>query len=1163
MRSKFYLFSFVMVLVISLLVTPVWAQRARQGFGNINGTVSDETGGVVPGAGVTVLNTATSASIETVTDDLGFYTVQGLNIQGLYDVSASLAGFKTAVVAGQRVSGDTTLTVNIVLAIGDVTETVTVSGQASLIKTTDTTVAHQHDAEILETLPVQMNFFVRQSMTLINTLPGVIYRPTWDGNKGTIHGVGDEGPQRNPIGYNTDGHQSSINWHQGLRDETGPAPELIQEFRIETNQDAEKGFNSGVSVEMITKSGTNDFHGSLFWFHRNDWLDARTTTQSERGRQKQNEGGFVVGGPIVKDKAWFMMNFSSYEWKEFSGGRIGTVQTDLMRAGNFTEILGDVIGTDPLGREVRQGMIYDPLTTREVGGQFVRDPFPGNIVLSNRIGSVARQLMEVYPGPNIPGAGLSNNYDGEGGAFFDQDKTYLKTDIEHNQHKFTIGYEDTPNNKLTFASPANRLQTVAVETRGYRLRLNHLWTLSPSLLLSTRAGINRITYGEAKQPPTNNHCPGGCVQGALTDAIPRVTIQSAVGGGFGDNTDVAEHFQSTVPIFMDMSWIKGNHNMKFGAQLSIWAGRFLVENHTAGTYTFRNRLSGFPAFTGCTYCASTGDGFASFLTGDVDAANQSTPSARKITSYSWAFFAQDSWRATPKLTVNYGLRWEVPIAPHETYDRIGIMDPSVPNPAAGGLLGGLTFFGEGPGRNGRSRFFDTGHKSFGPRLGLAYQINDKTVLRAYYGLMYRPINGELGNGSSMQSQGFGAAVAVQTTDGGLTPAFNWENGIDILPTNLPSTDPGLINGSAVGFVDRHETDQGTAQRLGLALEHELPWEMVVRAEYIGLLSHGIITSQIARYNQNPLSTLALGDLMLKDINSQAAIDAGFTAPYAGFEGTVGQAIRPFPQYDWVAQLNSHSSYALYHSAVFMLQKRFSAGLNFMFSHTMAKNLTPGDVGERASFAPRQGSSLQHWDTLPGAKTLVLEDRSWATKMNFSWELPFGRGKRYGGDVNSWANLVVGGWRFSGALVYHGGRPLAVSSGGQLPYMGPQWANIVPGVPVSTGVSCGDYDPNQPGKDRIFNPSAFAAADPFTLGNFRVHPSERGCGFASEDLVISKDFDVSEGVGVRFGAEFYNAFNRVNWGGRRLSASVDSPASFGMYSRTEPARSIQLYLKFIF
>ena len=1163
MRSKVYLFSFSIALVIILsMSSPVWAQRAGQGLGNINGTVSDETGAVVPGADVTVLNTATSSQKETVTDDLGFYTVQGLNIQGRYDVSAALSGFKTAVVSGQRVSSDTTLTVNIVLAVGQVTETVTVSGQAQLIKTTDTTVAHQQDAEMLEVLPVQMNFFIRQSMTLINTLPGVIFRPTWDGNKGTIHGVGDEGPQRNPIGYNTDGHQSSINWHQGLRDETGPAPELIQEFRIETNQDAEKGFNSGVSVEMITKSGTNDFHGSLFWFHRNDWLDARPWTASSRGRQKQNEAGFVLGGPIYKDKAWFMMNFSSFEWKNFSSGRIGTVQTDLMRGGNFTEILGDVIGTDPLGREVRTGMIYDPLTTREVGGQFVRDPFAGNIVPDNRIGSVARHLMTAYPGPNIPGAGLSNNYDGTGGEFFDTDKTYLKTDIEHNQHKFTIGYEDTPNNKLTFASPANRLQTVAAETRGMRLRLNHLWTLSPSLLLSTRAGINRITYGEIKQPPSNNHCPGGCVQGALTDAIPRISIQSAVGGGFGDNTDSASHFQSTVPIFMDVSWIKGNHSMKFGAQLSIWAGRFLVENHTAGSYTFRNRITGFPAFTGCTYCASTGDGFASFLMGDVDAANQSTSSARKITSYSWAFYAQDSWRASNKLTVNYGLRWEMPIGPHESYDRIGIMDPSVPNPAAGGILGGLTFYGEGPGRNGQTRFFETGYKSFGPRLGLAYQMDDKTVLRAYYGLMFRPINGELGNYASMPQQGFGADVAVQTTDGGLTPAFNWENGINILPTDLPSTDPSLINGSAVGFVDRNDSSQGTAQRLGLAFEHELPWEMVGRAEYIGLLSHGIITSQIARYNQLGLQYLGLGDLMLRDINDQQAIDAGFTAPYAGFEGTVGQSLRQFPQYDWVAQLDSHSSYALYHSAVFMLQKRFSDGLNFMFSHTIAKNLTPGDVGERASFAPRQGSSLQHWDTLSDAKTLVLEDRSWATKLNFSWELPFGTGKRYGADFGRAANLVVGGWRFSGATVYHGGRPLNVSSGGQLPFMGPQWANQV-GTNVSTGVSCGNYDPNKPGSDRLFNASAFAAADPFTLGNFRVHGSERGCGFAVEDLVISKDFIVNEGVNVRLAAEFFNAFNRVNWQGRRLAASVDSPASFGQYSRTEPARSIQLYLKINF
>ena len=172
MRSKIYLLTVVMALVIALVSLPVMAQRARQGAGNINGTVTDETGGVVPGATVTTRNTHTGARRETVTNDVGFYTVQGLTIQGLYDVSAALTGFKTTVVSGQRVSADTVLTVNIVLSVGEVTETVTVSGQASLIKMTDTTVVHQQDAEMLEVLPVQMDFFVRQSMTLINTLPG-------------------------------------------------------------------------------------------------------------------------------------------------------------------------------------------------------------------------------------------------------------------------------------------------------------------------------------------------------------------------------------------------------------------------------------------------------------------------------------------------------------------------------------------------------------------------------------------------------------------------------------------------------------------------------------------------------------------------------------------------------------------------------------------------------------------------------------------------------------------------------------------------------------------------------------------------------------------------------------------------------------------------------
>ena len=1045
----------------------------------------------------------------------------------------------------------------IILGVGEVTETVTVSGQATLLKLTDTTVAHGHDGEVLEVLPVHMSFFIRQSTVLIDTLPGVSFRETWDGGQGIIHGVGGDGPHGNPIGYSTDGHQNTITYQQGLRDETGPAPELIEEFRVETNQDAEKGFNSGVSVEMITKSGTNDFHGQGFWFHRNDALDARRTTDVTVGRQKQNEFGFVVGGPIVEDHAFFMMNYTGYDYKQF-GNEINTVQTDLMRGGNFTEILGDVIGTDQLGREVRVGQIYDPLTTRPDGqGGFLRDPFPGNTIPSSRISGVSQHLMTAYPEPNISGAGLTNNYRGENGVVFDIDKVYLKTDIKHGDHKWTVGWEDTPTNALSFQTPASKLKGEGgCCIRAYRLRINHLWTLSPSLLLSTRAGINRHTFGFGKLPPANNHCPGGCVQGALTDAIGRHAIQSAVGGGFGDNTDRGEHRQGTVPIFMDVSWTRGNHNLKLGAQMSIYTGVVTVENFTAGSYDFRNRGTGLP---GAGF-EQTGDGFAGFLLGEPDSVLQATSTAHKATMFAWAFFAQDSWRATPKLTVNYGLRWDIPIPGHETYRRWGVFSPTVSNPDAGGIPGGITHFGDGPGRNGRSRYADIGYKSFGPRLGLAYQLNDKTVARAYYGLMFSPAMAELSGGLSMPNLGFGATVTKQSPDFGLTPAIDWDDGIHILPTDLPDLNPGLFNGSAVAYIAPGETEQGNAQRLGFALERELPFEMVFRSEYVGLLGHSLPGSQIARHNQLGTQHLALGNLLLQDINSQAAIDAGFTPPNEGFTGTVGQALRPFPQYDWVAQWNSHSGYNIYHSGIFMLQKRFSQGLNFMLSHTVAKSLTPGDNRERLGFGLREGTKLQHWNLLGISKTIVPFNRSWATKASFSWELPFGQGKRWAGNVNSWANQAVGGWRLSGSLNYHAGNNLTVDSGQLNPYMGPQWANRVSGVPVSTGVSCGDLDRNVPGRDRIFNGGAYEFAPAFTFGNSRVHPSAQHCGFAREDLAPIKDFYVGETASFRLGAEFQNAFNRTNW---REAGSTVNTSGFGQINNVLAARVIQVYLKLNF
>ena len=557
----------------------------------------------------------------------------------------------------------------------------------------------------------------------------------------------------------------------------------------------------------------------------------------------------------------------------------------------------------------------------------------------------------------------------------------------------------------------------------------------------------------------------------------------------------------------------------------------------------------------------TGDGFAGFLLGEPDSVLQATPNAHKATMFAWAFFAQDSWRATPKLTVNYGLRWELPIPGHETYRRWGVFSPTVSNPEAGGILGGITHWGEGAGRNGRSRYADIGYKSFGPRLGLAYQLNDKTVARAYYGLMFYPAMTELGGGLQMPNLGFGATVTKQSPDFGLTPAIDWDEGIHILPTDLPDLNPGLFNGSAVAYIAPGETEQGNAQRLGFALERELPFEMVFRAEYVGLLGHSLPGSQIARHNQLGTQHLALGNLLLQDINSQAAIDAGFTPPYEGFTGTVGQSLRPFPQYDWVAQWNSHSGYNIYHSGIFMVQKRFSQGLNFMLSHTIAKSLTPGDNRERLGFGLRGGTKLQHWNLLGDSKTISPFNRSWATKASFSWELPFGRGKRWAGGINHWANQAVGGWRLAGSLNYHAGWPLTVDTGELNPYTGPQWANSVPGVSAE-GTSCSDLDPNVPGRDRMFNPDAFAVAPSFTFGNARVHPTTQTCGFAREDLALIKDFIVNENVAVRLGGEFQNAFNRTNWRGDRVPSNISS-ANFGIPSNVLSARVIQIYLKINF
>lgn len=1139
------------ILIILLLTNALYGQ---QNVGSIRGIVKDPSGGIIVGATLVARHEATGVETTVQSNSEGTYNFPALNV-GVYNLTVSFQGFKTAKRTELRVVSGNAQTVDVELPVGEISETTTVTEQLTNIDTASTAIGTTRTVEEIKDLPLQMSGQARNYLGYLLTLPGISYRPgksqaTYDGlARAVIQGVGVNGFRNNYFSYNLDGVSGISFSNSGIEDAAAPIPEVVEEFRMTTNLNAESGANLGVAFDLVMKSGTNNLHGSVFEYLRNDVLDSRNFFANRVSPQKQNQFGVVLGGPLVlpkvyngKNRTFFFGSYDGFRLRTTGQGQTATVPTARMRNGDFGELLGSQVGTDALGRPVLRGQIFDPLTTRGVGSSFVRDPFPNNVIPSNRLNSISLAFQKGYPLPTLPGTQL--NWAGpRAPQISDIDRMTQKVDHNFGNHRLSFAddtlFRKTQDNSLIFA-PEIR-DTEIVNQKLYRFRILYTWTARPNLLFNFRTSFTRGVWdaGPGNSPNATYGAVAGLTKGVYGTDTPLTTVEGIT--GFGPRYSLFLRIGTGAPVNTDISWTKGNHNYKFGAEFLQQTMTNTAATGTSGRYNFRDRGTDMPTFTG------SGSGYASFLLGDVDNGSIDTPRSVKHASRRWGFFAQDQWRVTSKLTVNYGLRYDLTEPLHESYYRTGSFDPKIPNAKAGGRLGALTFWGEGAGRNGRKGINDIYYGAVGPRLGLAYAVNEKTIVRAYYGLVYSPLNGEYIMGEGLPNYGWAAAnVSTSTLDNGVTPAFNWINGFPALVPVLPNLDPTSLNGVGLDYFGGPGGKRSArSQNLGFAVERTLPGQFVVRAEYVGKLTHGLkISGTGMPMNMLDPRYLSLGSLLNLSVNSPQAQSAGIPIPYPGFVGSVAQALRPYPQYLNVAEQDSSAGFSTYHAMELNLQRRFK-DTTFLASYTISKLLAHG--------------AFQHVLLQNTRKALANADRPQTLNLSYTYELPFGRGKHFLNGTNPVLNHIIGGWQVAGIHNYFAGFPVTVTSRAQLPSIGGAWANRVNSVPIETGIGCSDYDPNDPLKNRVLNQSAFATPAPFTFGNTRVLPGTRDCGYSNENLTILKNFKIREGMRLRFGAEIFNVFNRHQWQG--LNADIDNPAAFGRYSSASDPRIVQFQLKF--
>jgi Carboxypeptidase regulatory-like domain/TonB dependent receptor-like, beta-barrel len=1192
--------------LLTSMAVQLWAQSDR---GTITGTVTDATGGVVAGASITATNSNTGVSSKTISGANGNYTIPLLRV-GTYTVTAEQPGFKKLLRQAVTVPVGQTVHLDLALEVGEVTQSVEVQAEAPQLRPDTSDLGTVISSQQVEDLPLVGVGEQRSPAIFMILAPGVTGRgQTYLGSAaafGERHwSTTVSGSQSGAFEFHLEGSIIAQPGEASSFRTLGFPQDAVGEFKITSiNAPAEYGRSAAGFTSFTLKSGDNQLHGSLYEYLRNDALDARGFF-TPKAKNKQNEFGFTVGGPIHKDKTFFFGWYNGFRVVKGASGHVDTVPTAEEKQGNLSAYLNlaNQIGTDALGRPVYQGAVYDPATTRTVAAGAVdqgtgltntsgtsavlRDAFgataasgwtPTNIIPSNRFDAVSAKILPLFEPPNLPG--IRGNLSS---SFVDNTRTnQWGTKIDHaisDRNKINGSFLWARQYTPGFSPYTGPLTNAIPSSQDIRiLRLSEDLIARPNLVNHVTFGFNRTRSGTIPGP----EALGWPAQIGLTGVneagvFPGLNIADQ-GNTYG-NTGINYSADNNFDVNETLTWIKGRHTAKFGFEYLKMQYNTLGFGRDAGYFSFaygETALPGFPqTLTG------TGNGLGSFLLGQVDAGNVNTYTGGTYErSGYYSLYAQDDFKLSPKLTINYGIRYELYLPTVEKFNNMSWVDRTTPNPGAGNYPGAVVFA-----TSDRRSPTEAFTKAFAPRLGLAYRINDKTVLRASYGIFYgaggyvRAIRGQYNQGVTSSSN------SLTTPDQGITPAFVFDEGWPASNPNFtypPSKNPayGLTGGPRM--LDPTDARPPDLQNWTLNLQRELPGQILFDVAYVG--NKGThLPSRLLPTNQMSDQYLSLGSQLFTNVGDPSVqalsvvqalpVDpaTGHHVPFTGFESiwgagaTLGQALRPFPQYgteDFSHQMRRFFEgvgVSNYQALQVKVNKRFSQGLTFLASYTWSKTLTDAE-----SQASEFSGFLSDAYNRKAEKSYSINDYPHNLVLSYSYELPFGPGKKFA-NAGGAAGKILGGWKVAGIQQYQSGGPNMIFVGNPLwPLEGSNGfsfrPSIVPGVPQkSPAVESGNFQPNV---DSLVNSAAFRSPDPFTFGDAsRTLGSVRRFSYLNEDISIIKRTQITERVSVDFRADFLNAFNRtvfgLGTGGDQYGTLVGSGL---INSQSNVPREIQFGLK---
>ena len=1174
----------------SLMAAGAAGSFAQTPTGTISGVVSDSSGATLANATVTITNSETNVSQTLKTDGSGRYT-QPFLTPGQYQVKVVAQGFTPTEQDDITVDVAQTHPIDFSLKVGSDSANVTVVATTPGLQTDNATTGQVITGKRILDLPLNG----RNPFALAVLTPGVnntsgpygASTPSFAGSRNSnneqeLDGITNILPENN-VGNNSSAYT--------------PIVDSVDEFAVQTSvQTAEYGRFSGGLINLATRTGTNKLHGSLFEFNRDSIFDARDYFNNTGVKPSvlRNQAGGTLGGPLIKDRTFFFVA-AEISRETDSATEVDSVATPEERTGDFSALLS---GSNPV-------QLYDPHTVHAVPGSggsvsYQRDPYPNNQIPMSQFSAAGQKILAFQPLPTETTSSGTNNYKPTGASTTNYYHYDIRVDHNWTQAwKTFVRFSHVENDSIPFADyavnaagqPTNGVASLGYNgpqtSTAYSLAYDNTFTLSPTLIFDVRYGLSRSTVNRTPFGGpfdiTTLGLPSGLASIANYPSFPNINISGYSGIGSNGFVPLVEN-PTAHDALASFTKVLGGHNLKFGGEYRKLFLNFHQYGVPTGNFTFGQSWT---QQTINQSASNQGNGFADLLLGlpENGAYQTNDPSTAAASEY-YALYAQDSWKATNHVTVSYGLRWDMDQPRTERHNQLSYWDPTdvgpIPSvtpavgvlcPACSNLMGSMHFVGTGSGQFGRQQI--NAHKlDFGPRLGVIWSPDDKWAVRAGFGIVFAPsVTQPAGSDGAAGTEGFSSTTNANfsldsektiytTLDNPFPTGYNLPLGAG----NGPGTDIG--NGISPSFLDNRNTRTPYSEQANVTIQRSLPGNTVVEIGYLYNQGQFLVVGDpgVPLDQVNP-SYLSLGNALLNSVPNP--FYGKITTPGATLAQPMvqqNQLLRPFPQYSSVTDYRKAGAYSNYNAITGRLDKRFSDGLTLLVSYTGAKLMDNSPAA--VNYLGPQPVTYQNQYNPGGEYSVSPQDIGHQLVTSYTYELPFGPGRHFLGNVHGIAGGLITGWQTSGIVSYIGGNPVLVASTndnsglfleGQRPILRTSNAKV--------GSQSRFQWFNKSIFDSAKNPSGVWEAPPqFTLGNApRVLGNVRTPRLVNADLSAIKNtyFGRDERFNAQFRLEAFNALNH-SWLGTPDTGINDG--NFGMITGTATGyghRQLQLAAKFNF